>query len=147
MFVNVGKKMRWCTVSETEQKKCAELSKALVAVLPPAAVAAFARLSCVRASSTADCIDKIRVRSGLSSLPFLQICVHTPQYHLLPICLSTSLPLSRPYVPPPTHPFCLGTVFYTSVWRRLICCLTDFLSGKFTDLFYYDYKSSWFPVG
>ncbi|CAB1354000.1 unnamed protein product [Coregonus sp. 'balchen'] len=55
-----GKKMRWCTVSEQEQKKCAELAKALVAVLPPAAVAAFARLSCVRAYSTTDCINKIR---------------------------------------------------------------------------------------
>ncbi|XP_036382181.1 saxiphilin [Megalops cyprinoides] len=54
------KKIRWCTVSELEQRKCAELAKALVAVLPPAAVAAFARLSCIRAYSTTDCIDKIR---------------------------------------------------------------------------------------
>ncbi|KAM3877579.1 saxiphilin-like [Diretmus argenteus] len=52
--------MRWCTVSDPEQRKCAELAKALVAVLPPAAVAAFARLSCVQAYSTTDCIDKIR---------------------------------------------------------------------------------------
>lgn len=52
--------MRWCAVSEAEQKKCAELAKALVAVLPPAAVTAFARLSCVKAYSTADCINKIR---------------------------------------------------------------------------------------
>ncbi|KAM6979780.1 saxiphilin-like [Aplochiton taeniatus] len=52
--------MRWCTMSDQEQKKCAELAKALVAVLPPAAIAAFARLSCVRASSTTDCINKIR---------------------------------------------------------------------------------------
>jgi hypothetical protein len=59
--VTAAKKMRWCTVSDPEQRKCAELAKALVAVLPPAAVAAFARLSCVRAYSTADCIDKIRV--------------------------------------------------------------------------------------
>lgn len=57
----LAKKMRWCTVSDPEQRKCAELAKALVAVLPPAAVAAFARLSCIRASSTTDCIDKIRV--------------------------------------------------------------------------------------
>lgn len=56
-----AKKMRWCTVSDPEQRKCAELAKALVAVLPPAAVAAFARLSCIRASSTTDCIDRIRV--------------------------------------------------------------------------------------
>ncbi|KAI4826633.1 hypothetical protein KUCAC02_030071 [Chaenocephalus aceratus] len=55
-----AKKMRWCTVSDPEQRKCAELAKALVAVLPPAAVAAFARLSCIRASSTTDCIDRIR---------------------------------------------------------------------------------------
>ncbi|XP_071349939.1 saxiphilin-like [Trachinotus anak] len=55
-----AKKMRWCTVSDPEQRKCAELAKALVASLPPAAVAAFARLSCIRASSTTDCIDKIR---------------------------------------------------------------------------------------
>lgn len=59
--------MRWCTVSEQEQKKCAELAKALVAVLPPAAVAAFARLSCVLAYSTTDCINKIRVRKNLLS--------------------------------------------------------------------------------
>lgn len=56
-----AKKMRWCTVSDPEQRKCAELAKALVTVLPPAAVAAFARLSCIRASSTADCVDRIRV--------------------------------------------------------------------------------------
>lgn len=56
-----AKKMRWCTVSDPEQRKCAELAKALVAVLPPATVAAFARLSCVRASSTLDCINRIKV--------------------------------------------------------------------------------------
>lgn len=57
----VAKKIRWCTVSDPEQRKCAELAKSLVTVLPPAAVTAFARLSCVRASSTTDCIDRIRV--------------------------------------------------------------------------------------
>ncbi|XP_064152352.1 saxiphilin-like isoform X2 [Anguilla rostrata] len=57
---SVGKKTRWCTVSEPEQRKCAELAKALVTVLPPAAVSAFARLSCIQAYSTADCINKIR---------------------------------------------------------------------------------------
>lgn len=61
VYLHSGKKMRWCTVSEPEQRKCAELAKALVAVLPPAAVTAFARLSCVKAYSTADCINKIRV--------------------------------------------------------------------------------------
>ncbi|KAE8298503.1 Serotransferrin [Larimichthys crocea] len=55
-----SKKMRWCTVSDPEQRKCAELAKTLVAVLPPAVVAAYARLSCIRASSTTDCIDRIR---------------------------------------------------------------------------------------
>ncbi|XP_027134800.1 saxiphilin-like [Larimichthys crocea] len=55
-----AKKMRWCTVSDPEQRKCAELAKTLVAVLPPAVVAAYARLSCIRASSTTDCIDRIR---------------------------------------------------------------------------------------
>ncbi|KAF3856269.1 hypothetical protein F7725_016992, partial [Dissostichus mawsoni] len=58
-----AKKIRWCTVSDPEQRKCAELAKALVAVLPPAAVAAFARLSCIRASTT-DCIDRIRFGLG-----------------------------------------------------------------------------------
>lgn len=61
-----AKKMRWCTVSDPEQRKCAELAKALVAVLPPAEVAAFARLSCIRASSTTDCIERIRVRQRCS---------------------------------------------------------------------------------
>ncbi|XP_056607597.1 saxiphilin-like isoform X1 [Triplophysa dalaica] len=56
----LGKKMRWCTVSEPEQKKCAELAKALASVLPPAALAAFGRLSCVKAYGTSDCINKIR---------------------------------------------------------------------------------------
>lgn len=54
-------KTRWCTVSDPEHRKCAELAKALLAVLPPAALAAFGRLSCIRASSTTDCIDRIRV--------------------------------------------------------------------------------------
>lgn len=57
----LAKKIRWCTVSEPEQRKCAELAKNLVTVLPPDDVAAFARVSCVRASSTIDCIDRIRV--------------------------------------------------------------------------------------
>ncbi|XP_076870592.1 saxiphilin-like isoform X2 [Brachyhypopomus gauderio] len=62
--VAYAKKMRWCTVSELEQRKCADLAKALVASLPPAAVTAFARLSCVRAYSTADCISKIRANKA-----------------------------------------------------------------------------------
>ncbi|KAK2862053.1 hypothetical protein Q5P01_001586 [Channa striata] len=55
-----AKKMRWCTVSDPEQRKCAELAKALTAVLPPSTLAAYARLSCIRASSTTDCIERIR---------------------------------------------------------------------------------------
>lgn len=56
----LGKKMRWCTVSEPEHRKCAELAKALAQALTPAVLAAFARLSCVKAYSTTDCISKIR---------------------------------------------------------------------------------------
>ncbi|KPP69183.1 hypothetical protein Z043_112081, partial [Scleropages formosus] len=55
------KKTRWCTVSEAEQKKCADLAKALATVLPPGVLATFGRMSCVRAYSTADCISKIWV--------------------------------------------------------------------------------------
>uniref|UniRef100_A0A3B4CKA0 Serotransferrin n=1 Tax=Pygocentrus nattereri TaxID=42514 RepID=A0A3B4CKA0_PYGNA len=66
LFSNVAwaKKMRWCTVSEAEQRKCADLAKALVAALPPVVITAFARLSCVRAYSTADCINKIRANKA-----------------------------------------------------------------------------------
>ncbi|XP_019751283.1 saxiphilin-like isoform X1 [Hippocampus comes] len=53
------KKMRWCTVSHPEQRKCAELAKALVVVLPPASVNAFGRLSCIHASSVTDCINRV----------------------------------------------------------------------------------------
>ncbi|XP_062402147.1 saxiphilin-like isoform X1 [Sardina pilchardus] len=81
-----GKKMRWCTVSDIEQRKCAELSKALVAVLPPAAVAAFARLSCVKASSTADCIDKIRAnRADLVTLDAGEVYTAVKQFGLVAV--------------------------------------------------------------
>ncbi|XP_061639439.1 saxiphilin-like isoform X1 [Phyllopteryx taeniolatus] len=53
------KKMRWCTVSDPEQRKCAEMAKAWLAVLPPATVNAFARLSCIRAISLTDCINRV----------------------------------------------------------------------------------------
>lgn len=59
--VSSGKKFRWCTLSDLEQRKCAELSKVLLAVLPLATINSFARVSCVRAHNTQDCIDKIRV--------------------------------------------------------------------------------------
>ncbi|KFQ14136.1 Serotransferrin-B, partial [Leptosomus discolor] len=58
------KKFRWCTLSDLEQRKCAELSKALLSVLPLAAVNSFARISCIRAHNTQDCIDKIRVNKA-----------------------------------------------------------------------------------
>ncbi|KAJ6659150.1 hypothetical protein lerEdw1_019453 [Lerista edwardsae] len=59
-----GKKFRWCTLSDLEQRKCAELSKALVAALPLAASSSFARVSCIRAHNTHDCVDKIRVNKA-----------------------------------------------------------------------------------
>ncbi|KAG7277846.1 hypothetical protein CRUP_006746, partial [Coryphaenoides rupestris] len=78
--------MRWCTVSEPEQKKCAELAKVLVAVLPPAAVAAFARLSCVRAYSTADCVDKIRAnRADIVTLDAGEVYSAVKQFGLVVI--------------------------------------------------------------
>ncbi|XP_029286965.1 saxiphilin-like [Cottoperca gobio] len=81
-----AKKMRWCTVSDPEQKKCAELAKALVAVLPPAAVAAFARLSCIRASSTTDCIDRIRAnRADIVTLDAGEVYSAVKQFGLVAI--------------------------------------------------------------
>ncbi|XP_059918633.1 saxiphilin-like [Gadus macrocephalus] len=85
VYIN-AKKMRWCTVSDPEQRKCAELAKALVAVLPPAAVAAFARLSCVRAYSTADCIDKIRAnRADIVTLDSGEVYSAVKQFGLVAI--------------------------------------------------------------
>ncbi|XP_060774299.1 saxiphilin-like isoform X2 [Neoarius graeffei] len=54
-----AKKMRWCIVSEPERRKCADLAKVLGAAFPPAATM-YSQLSCVRASSTVDCLSKIR---------------------------------------------------------------------------------------
>ncbi|NXT98363.1 TRFE2 protein, partial [Buphagus erythrorhynchus] len=58
------KKFRWCTLSDLEQRKCAELSKALMAVLPLTAASSFTRISCIRAHNTYDCIDKIRANKA-----------------------------------------------------------------------------------
>ncbi|KAM9814176.1 saxiphilin-like [Neosynchiropus ocellatus] len=81
-----AKKMRWCTVSDAEQRKCAELAKSLVAVLPPSAVAAFARLSCIRASSTTDCIDKIRAnRADIVTLDAGEVYSAVRQFGLVAI--------------------------------------------------------------
>ncbi|KAM4740554.1 saxiphilin-like [Anableps anableps] len=78
--------MRWCTISDPEQRKCAELAKALVAVLPPAAVAAFARLSCVRASSTGDCIDKIKAnRADIVALDAGEVYSAVKQFDLVAV--------------------------------------------------------------
>uniref|UniRef100_A0A671XNN0 Serotransferrin n=1 Tax=Sparus aurata TaxID=8175 RepID=A0A671XNN0_SPAAU len=79
-----SKKMRWCTVSDPEQRKCAELGKALVAVLPPTAVAAFAKVSCIRASSTTDCIDRIRAnRADLVTLDAGEVYSAVKQFGLV----------------------------------------------------------------
>ncbi|NWI37171.1 TRFE2 protein, partial [Picathartes gymnocephalus] len=58
------KKFRWCTLSDLEQRKCAELSKALMAVLPLTTAGSFTRISCIRAHNTYDCIDKIRANKA-----------------------------------------------------------------------------------
>ncbi|XP_021268873.1 melanotransferrin-like isoform X1 [Numida meleagris] len=63
-LLSSGKKFRWCTLSDLEQRKCAELSKALTAVLPVTDTNSFARISCIRAHNTYDCIDKIRVNKA-----------------------------------------------------------------------------------
>ncbi|XP_061730358.1 saxiphilin-like [Nerophis ophidion] len=56
------KNVRWCTVSNPEHRKCAEVAKSLLAVLPPAAI--LARVFCVRAFSTTDCINKVRANGA-----------------------------------------------------------------------------------
>ncbi|NWZ15639.1 TRFEB protein, partial [Agelaius phoeniceus] len=58
------KKFRWCTLSDLEQRKCAELSKVLAAVLPLTPASSFTRISCIRAHNTYDCIDKIRANKA-----------------------------------------------------------------------------------
>ncbi|XP_072839406.2 serotransferrin-2 isoform X1 [Pogona vitticeps] len=63
-LLSSGKKFRWCTLSDAEQRKCSELSRALLAVLPPATLNAFARVSCIRARHTYDCMDKIRANKA-----------------------------------------------------------------------------------
>ncbi|KAM6340109.1 serotransferrin-2-like isoform 1-T1 [Alca torda] len=63
-LLSSGKKFRWCTLSDLEQRKCAELSKALMTAVPLATVNSFARISCIRAHNTYDCIDKIRVNKA-----------------------------------------------------------------------------------
>ncbi|XP_034294402.1 saxiphilin-like isoform X4 [Pantherophis guttatus] len=55
-----GKKLRWCTLSPLEQKKCSELSKALLSALSPVSSSPFKRVSCILAHNTYDCINKIR---------------------------------------------------------------------------------------
>ncbi|XP_063769132.1 melanotransferrin-like isoform X3 [Pseudophryne corroboree] len=53
-----GKKFRWCTLSEAEQRKCSHLARTLQSVLP--SNNPFSRVSCVRAHNTQDCMIKIK---------------------------------------------------------------------------------------
>ncbi|XP_069071189.1 serotransferrin-2-like [Pleurodeles waltl] len=62
--LSAGKKFRWCTLSELEQRKCSDLSRSLLAVLPAAMVNSFARVSCIRAHNTHDCISKIQANKA-----------------------------------------------------------------------------------
>uniref|UniRef100_A0A3B4G4C6 Serotransferrin n=1 Tax=Pundamilia nyererei TaxID=303518 RepID=A0A3B4G4C6_9CICH len=81
-----AKKMRWCAVSDPEQRKCAELAKALAAVVSPATLAAFARLSCIRASSTTDCINRIKAnRADIVTLDAGEIYSAVKQFDLVAI--------------------------------------------------------------
>ncbi|KAM4588378.1 saxiphilin-like isoform 2-T2 [Odontesthes bonariensis] len=78
-----AKKMRWCTVSDPEQRKCAELGKALRDVLPQAT---FAKLSCIRASSTIDCIDRIKAnRADIVTLDAGEVYSAVKQFDLVAV--------------------------------------------------------------
>ncbi|XP_042334828.1 saxiphilin-like [Sceloporus undulatus] len=59
-----GKKIRWCTLSDAEQRKCSDLSRALVAILTLTDTTAFGRVSCIRMRNTRDCVDKIRANKA-----------------------------------------------------------------------------------
>nr|XP_015221328.1 PREDICTED: serotransferrin-like [Lepisosteus oculatus] len=81
-----GKKFRWCCVSDREQRKCADLARALAAVLPAAAVAAFAKLSCILAPSTADCIGKIQAnRADAVTLDAGEVYTAAKQFGLIAV--------------------------------------------------------------
>ncbi|KAG8455832.1 hypothetical protein GDO86_001869, partial [Hymenochirus boettgeri] len=53
-----GKKFRWCTLSEAEQRKCSHLARTMQNLLPSTHL--FSRISCVRAHTPQDCMGKIR---------------------------------------------------------------------------------------
>ncbi|CAH2295378.1 melanotransferrin-like [Pelobates cultripes] len=53
-----GKKFRWCTLSDAEQRKCSHLARSLQTILGPNDP--FSRVSCVRGHDTKDCMSKIR---------------------------------------------------------------------------------------
>ncbi|XP_069613815.1 serotransferrin-1-like isoform X2 [Ranitomeya imitator] len=57
-YMASGKKFRWCTLSDAEQRKCSYLARALQNVLSSSDP--FSRVSCVRAHNTQDCMTKIR---------------------------------------------------------------------------------------
>ncbi|XP_057701565.1 saxiphilin-like [Corythoichthys intestinalis] len=79
----IAKKIRWCTVSNPEQRKCAEMAKALMAVLPPTDLNTFARLSCIRASSQTDCINKVTAnRADIVTLDAGDVYSAVKQYGL-----------------------------------------------------------------
>nr|XP_060640846.1 serotransferrin-1-like [Anolis sagrei ordinatus] len=64
LLSSAGKKVRWCTLSDAEQRKCSELSRALLSASAPSALSAFTRMSCIRVHNTRDCIDKIRANKA-----------------------------------------------------------------------------------
>ncbi|KAG9487378.1 hypothetical protein GDO78_007304 [Eleutherodactylus coqui] len=57
-YMASGKKFRWCTLSDAEQRKCSHLARTLQNVVPPSDP--FSRASCVRAHNTQDCLTKIK---------------------------------------------------------------------------------------
>ncbi|KAM8962253.1 serotransferrin-like [Pelodytes ibericus] len=61
-LVASGKKFRWCTLSDSEQRKCSHLARTLQTILRPNDP--FSRVSCVRAHNTLDCMSKIRANKA-----------------------------------------------------------------------------------
>ncbi|XP_073438903.1 serotransferrin-1-like isoform X4 [Dendrobates tinctorius] len=57
-YMASGKKFRWCTLSDAEQRKCSYLARTLQNLLSSSDP--FSRVACVRAHNTQDCMTKIR---------------------------------------------------------------------------------------